>query len=275
MAASRTEMDMADGWEWVPASTIYVDETISPRTRAYVDPRRVAQYAEIWDQLPPIEVQKDTFKLIDGAHRLTASYQPEASTVLVKIIERAIPDDEMREAAYDANTTHGVSLSPDERVEFMKYILAKHTDWSDSQVARRCGVARRTVLRHRQAGVAAEARAEERQAVIGTDGKQYPVKPKVEPIRREPVEDDSWPAEEESELVEGVIESQPDTYEGEPMQFIDNAIVAIGKYGMAPKAFWWALRKNPARQLEIKEHIDTCIVWVTELDEVINELGDD
>lgn len=68
--------------EFVPSASICVDPTILPRM---CDPETVMQYALTVRDWPPIIVQRDTFVLLDGKHRLEATL--EAKTPYIRIQE--------------------------------------------------------------------------------------------------------------------------------------------------------------------------------------------
>ena len=145
------------GGRWVPKLAILVDDAISPRTSG-VRAEVVEAYAGILDDLPPLTVERDTFRLIDGWHRLAAAFTAEAATDIVRVVEVDVVDP--REAAFEANLRHGVPLTLDERVAHMRYLLRAMPDASDGEIARRAGISRVTVWRTRQRDEqAADARA--------------------------------------------------------------------------------------------------------------------
>lgn len=139
--------------EWVPRESVYIREDILPREGEFVDHERVREYATIFRQLPPIVVQKGTFVLIDGRHRHGASFESAASTVCIRITEIDVPDEELREAAFNANRSHGLPYRPKDRIAHLKYLLAKHGDdqehWRDRDYANECGLSVNAVMDHR------------------------------------------------------------------------------------------------------------------------------
>lgn len=150
MAAQMNESFPGPG-EWVPWKAIRVDHTINPREKARLDYERVREYADVFYNLPPVEVQRDTFVLVDGNHRYRATAETAVSSVAIRIQEVDVPDDELREAAFAANAEHGIQLTARERTAHLRYLLAKHADaWDDNAYARACGLSVLTVRDHRR-----------------------------------------------------------------------------------------------------------------------------
>lgn len=145
--------------EFVPWEAIVVRDDLTPRRMT--NPGQVQQYAEVFDELPPILVQRDTFVLIDGWHRLHSA--PEAGRDHVRIVEMDCPDDELFAAALVANKGHGLPLAQSERVAGAKRLLAEHPDWSDSRIADLAGVSSRSVWQYRADAVAREQEAASRE----------------------------------------------------------------------------------------------------------------
>lgn len=149
IAAELNQVAPGEG-EWVPREAIFLRHDIMPRGD-YLNYRRVEEYAQIQRQMPPIRVQRDTFVLIDGHHRLSACYDKNYSELCIRIVEEDVPDDELREAAFHANVGHGESFRPRDRAEHLKYLLAKKGDTtSDVELARVCGMNRHTVAEYRE-----------------------------------------------------------------------------------------------------------------------------
>ena len=153
--ALRQEWEMVgqlpegDG-EWVPRSTVFFDDDINPRENANIDRAKVKEYAAVFRQLPPILVQRDTFKAIDGWHRGAAAFDPDASTLHIRIKEVDVPDSELREAAFRANSTHGRQLTVRDRIAYLKYLIVdKKATGTDAELAKECGLSRSTVIDHR------------------------------------------------------------------------------------------------------------------------------
>jgi len=97
----------------IDISKINLDEKIYPRER--IDEQLVAIYRlniEAGTDLPPLVVQKNTFTLIDGAHRYHAAKKLKKEKVEVEIVD--IPDSELRAEAIRRNIKHGKRFTLDE-----------------------------------------------------------------------------------------------------------------------------------------------------------------
>ncbi|MCK9496713.1 MAG: ParB/RepB/Spo0J family partition protein [Dehalococcoidia bacterium] len=130
---------------YVPWETVVVREDLTPRTALHH--AAIAQYAEVLDEVPPIHVQRDTFVLLDGRHRLEA-----AATVRdhIRIVEVEIPDDELFAYAIVTNNHHGVPLTLAEKQAGARRLLAEHPEWADKKIAELAGLSARTVWSYRE-----------------------------------------------------------------------------------------------------------------------------
>lgn len=145
----NTENPPPDGSSWVPLRSIWVDQSIQPRMR--MDDAAIERYAEIVDELPPLPVQRTTFRLIGGRHRMAAAMK--AGHDFVRVEERDVADDDMYAAAFEDNDKHGVPYSPTERVAYGRHLFAIHHPtkarksmrWTFTQIARTAGIGERTV----------------------------------------------------------------------------------------------------------------------------------
>lgn len=141
------ERAAAQGPEWVPAETIWVRDDVEPRLESHTDDATVERYADNYAALPPIVVQRDTFALVDGRHRLAASYK--ASTDFIRITEVDVADDELIDWAVRANANHGRGANQAERIHWAKDFLERHSDWSDGRIAEWTGASVRFVFDER------------------------------------------------------------------------------------------------------------------------------
>lgn len=170
-AAEMQRMDPREG-EWVPKAAVDIRFELLPRRERVADRETVAQYREIWERLPPITVQRDTFVLIDGLHRFSAS-----PSDFVRIVEVDVADEDLRHEAFRANMSHGRALTTAERVDHMRWLVRRHPDWSDGLVAEECGLSRTTVWQHRQKSQAVTVQpvqseqVEASRRVVGRDGR--------------------------------------------------------------------------------------------------------
>ncbi|HET7016998.1 MAG TPA: ParB N-terminal domain-containing protein [Streptosporangiaceae bacterium] len=121
-------------------------------------------------QLPPILVQEDGWRLIDGAHRLEAAKLRGDHTIRARFLD--CTDSEALVLAMKANTSHGLPLAKTERVSGAKQVLAAHPDWSDRAIAGITGLSAKTIasLRGRSPGTLDPGTKR-----IGRDGRQRPV----------------------------------------------------------------------------------------------------
>lgn len=122
--------------EWVPKAAISIPEW---QVRG-LNEEKVREYAEVYGDLPPIRVQRDTFVLIDGRHRFSAE-----PSDLVRIIEDDIADADLFVESVRANVGHGLPYTRQERLPLVQELLKRYPRWSDAKVAETAGVAQNTV----------------------------------------------------------------------------------------------------------------------------------
>ncbi|TDB97376.1 ParB/RepB/Spo0J family partition protein [Actinomadura sp. 7K534] len=122
-------------------------------------------------ELPPLLVQEDGWRVIDGVHRLEAAKLRGDSSVKARFVD--CTDSEALVLAMKANSSHGLPLSKADRVFGAKSVLAAHPDWSDRAIATITGLSAKTIasLRGRSA---AGGLGDKR---LGRDGKRRPVTP--------------------------------------------------------------------------------------------------
>jgi len=99
----------------IDMTLINVNPEIYPRAR--VDEDLVETYRqniEAGIEFPPLVVQKATYTLIDGRHRLEALRNLEEKIDKVKVEIRDLPDNELRAEAIRLNTKHGKRLTKKE-----------------------------------------------------------------------------------------------------------------------------------------------------------------
>jgi hypothetical protein len=123
-------------------------------------------------ELPPILVQEDGWRVIDGLHRLAAARLQGEDVVKARLVD--CTDSEALVLAMKANSSHGLPLSKADRVFGAKRVLAAHPHWSDRAIATITGLSAKTIasLRGQSAG---GAHADEKR--LGRDGKLRPVTP--------------------------------------------------------------------------------------------------
>jgi hypothetical protein len=162
--------ELPEGTEYfyVPKESVFIDEDVMPR-QGGVDRRLVKDYATMLDELPPIIVQKDTFRLIDGAHRLNASYEPDAQTDHVRVIERDVKAKDLAEEAYRANAHHGRPLTMAEKTDFARLLFAKYPNKPVSDIAKESGIGRALASKIRDN----LADAKDRKIVVERNGQTF------------------------------------------------------------------------------------------------------
>lgn len=121
-------------------------------------------------ELPPILVQEDGWRVIDGAHRLEAARLRGDHTIKARFLD--CTDSEALVLAMKANTSHGLPLAKADRLGGAKQVLTDHPDWSDRAIAGITGLSAKTIasLRGRPSGEPDPAIKR-----IGRDGRQRPV----------------------------------------------------------------------------------------------------
>jgi ParB-like chromosome segregation protein Spo0J len=126
--------------------------------------------AASFGDLPPILVQHDTLRVIDGMHRLEAAKSRGEKSIRARIIN--CTDDDAYIMAVKANTLHGLPLSRADRVSSARRILDWHPDWSDRAIGIATGLSAKTI-----AGIRRECADELQQFAkrLGRDGKRRPV----------------------------------------------------------------------------------------------------
>ena len=103
----------------------------------------IAQYAEIFDELPPIEINQDN-ALIDGWHRVRAAERAERTEIAYVVVETD-GDDDLGDKMWAANLKHGVQYTRAQRKTYGLKLHAREVLTKD--IAARAGVAVNTVLR--------------------------------------------------------------------------------------------------------------------------------
>jgi hypothetical protein len=121
-------------------------------------------------QLPPILVQEDGWRVIDGAHRLQAARLRGEHTIRARFVD--CTDSEALVLAIQANTSHGLPLSKADRVSGARRVLTEHPDWSDRVLADITGLSPNTIGSLRTGPEGAPHPGGKR---LGRDGRRRPV----------------------------------------------------------------------------------------------------
>ncbi|HEY1919399.1 MAG TPA: ParB N-terminal domain-containing protein [Streptosporangiaceae bacterium] len=120
--------------------------------------------------LPPVLVQEDGWRVIDGAHRLAAAKLRGDDVIQARFLD--CTDSEALVLGMKANASHGLPLSKADRVSGAKRVVTSHPDWSDRAIADITGLSAKTIasLRDRPA---AGAQLDGKR--LGRDGRRRPV----------------------------------------------------------------------------------------------------
>jgi hypothetical protein len=129
----------------VPIQSIVVRADILPR--AELNQAQIEHYADIFDELPPIVVQKKTRVLIGGYHRLEAGLYAVRDTI--RIVEKDVKDEDLADEALRDNIANGQPYTPADRKRNIAKALGRHPNDSNVAIAELCGVSEVTVRRYR------------------------------------------------------------------------------------------------------------------------------
>ena len=103
----------------------------------------IAQYADIFDALPPIEINQHN-EVIDGWHRFLAAKHANRTEIAYVVVETK-DDDDLADRMWESNLRHGVQYSRDQR---QTHGLKLHErELSAKEIAERVGVGINTVYR--------------------------------------------------------------------------------------------------------------------------------
>jgi ParB-like chromosome segregation protein Spo0J len=127
---------------------IKLDADLWPRARE--DKKTVEHYTEIFEELPPIAVQKRTGKLVDGWHRFYAASKLGLSEVQVEEVD--VPDNLVFAEAVKRNLKHGLPLKRRERDRAI--LRMSEASLSAHQIANIIGCHQTTVSRILKAATA-------------------------------------------------------------------------------------------------------------------------
>ncbi|MFH8612588.1 ParB/RepB/Spo0J family partition protein [Streptomyces sp. NPDC018029] len=117
-------------------------------------------------QLPPVLVQKDGWRIIDGLHRLEAAKLCGDHSIKARLIDCS--DAEALVIAMKANSAHGLPLSKADRIGGAERVLRAHPEWSDRAIASVTGLSAKTIAALRERSALATPPGGQR---LGLDGK--------------------------------------------------------------------------------------------------------
>ncbi|KPC71361.1 nuclease [Streptomyces coelicoflavus] len=121
-------------------------------------------------ELPPILVQLDGCRVIDGLHRLEAARLMGDDSIRARFLDCS--NSEALVIAMRANGAHGLPLSKTDRVAGAQRVLGSHPDWSDRAIAGVTGLSAKTIASLRERSAIATPLGGKR---VGQDGRRRPV----------------------------------------------------------------------------------------------------
>ncbi|TWF92104.1 ParB-like nuclease family protein [Streptomyces brevispora] len=122
------------------------------------------------EELPPILVRMDGYRIIDGLHRLEAARLRGDATIKARFLDCS--NSEALVIAMKANGSHGLPLSKADRVSGAQRVLISHPDWSDRAIAGITGLSAKTIASLRDRTAEATPLDGKR---VGRDGRRRPV----------------------------------------------------------------------------------------------------
>ncbi|WP_374774068.1 ParB N-terminal domain-containing protein [Streptomyces sp. NBC_01310] len=172
-SSTRSEFDLKN-FEKLPARDVPV-HALSAGVSLRQDGTDAAHIQLLIDaagsaELPPILVQIDGYRVIDGLHRLEAARLRGDDTIKARFLDCS--NSEALVIAMKANGSHGLPLSKPDRVSGAQRVLGSHPDWSDRAIAGITGLSAKTIasLRDRSGdGTPLDGKR------IGRDGRRRPV----------------------------------------------------------------------------------------------------
>ncbi|MET9857097.1 ParB N-terminal domain-containing protein [Streptomyces sp. NPDC006450] len=174
-ASARSEFDPKN-LEQLPACDVLVNALSAgvPLRRSGTDAAHIQLLVDAAGsaELPPILVQIDGYRIIDGLHRLEAAKLRGDSSIKARFVDCS--NSEALVIAMTANGSHGLPLSKADRVSGARRVLGSHPDWSDRAVARITGLSAKTIASMRETSGEGTPLDGKR---IGRDGRRRPVGP--------------------------------------------------------------------------------------------------
>jgi ParB-like chromosome segregation protein Spo0J len=141
----------------------------SPRLNGE-DKAHIARLAETETPLPPILVDRQTMRVIDGMHRLIAASLQGRETIDVVFFDGSEADVFLR--AVEDNIAHGLPLSQTDRRAAAERIIGSHPHLSDRAIGQATGLAAKTVAAIRRRSTTDTPQLNSR---VGRDGKVRPL----------------------------------------------------------------------------------------------------
>ncbi|MEV0764787.1 ParB/RepB/Spo0J family partition protein [Nocardia sp. NPDC050435] len=167
MSKSESIENSDEGITRVPIASLKL--TNSPRLSGE-DPAHTRLLAEIFGNLPPIVVHRQTMRVIDGVHRLRAAILRGEQTLAVKFFDG--DEDSAYLLSVEANLAHGLPLSLADRKAAAQRIIEQHAQWSDRAIAAAVGLSADAVAGIRRGTATGNDGITAR---IGRDGRIRPI----------------------------------------------------------------------------------------------------
>jgi ParB-like chromosome segregation protein Spo0J len=128
----------------------------------------VRSLAEVYDELPPITVQRGTMTVIDGAHRVMAGKLAGKDSIIASYFDGS--SQEAFQFSVKVNISHGLPLTLADRRAAAQQILLAHRELSDRAIGATTGLAAKTV-----ASIRTGLDVEPTHVRIGRDGRARPL----------------------------------------------------------------------------------------------------
>lgn len=172
-SSAHSEFDLRN-FEKLPAREVLIS-ALSPGVslrQGGTDAAHVRLLVDAADsaELPPILVQVDGCRVIDGLHRLEAARLKGDDRIRARFLDCS--SSEALVIAMQANGSHGLPLSKADRVAGAQRVLGSHPDWSDRAIAGITGLSAKTIASLRDRSATAAPLGGKR---IGQDGRRRPV----------------------------------------------------------------------------------------------------
>jgi uncharacterized ParB-like nuclease family protein len=153
---------------------LVMDERLQSRTE--VNEETVSEYAEAiaaGAEFPPVLVYFDgiNYYLTDGYHRVLAHKRAQKVSILCDVVQGTMRDAILRAAGVNAN--HGMRRTYADKRKAVMTLLDdfEWSDWSNAEIARRCGVSPTFVSNLRDSGGPAEVKYKTKGGNIATKAK--------------------------------------------------------------------------------------------------------
>lgn len=146
------------------------------QVRRALDLDHVDRLVEVLDRCPPIVISSDRW-LVDGEHRVAAARRLGVDELPAVVLPIAVAPGDDLISAIEANASHGLPLTRQERRDAVAVILDVRPELSDRETARICGVARSVVVAVRNNGGRSGGSNDHVNDRLGRDGKRYGAAP--------------------------------------------------------------------------------------------------